>query len=72
MAQTQYYGTGRRKSSVARVFARPGKGAIKVNNLSLDAYFGRETDRMIVRQPLETAEANDKFDFFRNLIFFKI
>jgi|TARA_R110002096_G_scaffold183080_3_gene360901 small subunit ribosomal protein S9 len=63
MAQTQYYGTGRRKSSVARVFARPGKGAIKVNNLSLDAYFGRETDRMIVRQPLETAEANDKFDF---------
>ncbi|MBQ0724148.1 MAG: 30S ribosomal protein S9 [Cycloclasticus sp.] len=63
MAQTQYYGTGRRKSSVARVFARPGKGAIKVNNLSLDAYFGRETDRMIVRQPLETAEANEKFDF---------
>ena len=63
MAQTQYYGTGRRKSSVARVFARPGKGAIKINNLSLDAYFGRETDRMIVRQPLETAEANEKFDF---------
>tara|TARA_R110002074_G_scaffold145034_1_gene293337 strand:- start:203192 stop:203584 length:393 start_codon:yes stop_codon:yes gene_type:complete len=63
MAQTQYYGTGRRKSSVARVFARPGKGAIKVNNLSLDSYFGRETDRMIVRQPLELAEANEKFDF---------
>ncbi|MDX2426246.1 MAG: 30S ribosomal protein S9 [Cycloclasticus sp.] len=63
MAQTQYYGTGRRKSSVARVFARPGKGAIKVNNLALDNYFGRETDRMIVRQPLELAEASEKFDF---------
>jgi len=63
MAQTQYYGTGRRKSSVARVFARPGKGEIKVNDSSLDSYFGRETDRMIVRQPLETAEALEKFDF---------
>ncbi|ORU91164.1 MAG: 30S ribosomal protein S9 [Cycloclasticus sp. symbiont of Poecilosclerida sp. N] len=63
MAQTQYYGTGRRKSSVARVFARPGKGEIKINNASLDEYFGRETDRMIVRQPLETAEATSKFDF---------
>ena len=62
MAQTQYYGTGRRKSSVARVFARPGKGDIKINNLTLDAYFGRETDRMIVRQPLETTEAMEKFD----------
>jgi len=62
MAQTQYYGTGRRKSSVARVFARPGKGEIKINNSTLDAYFGRETDRMIVRQPLETTEALDKFD----------
>ncbi len=62
MAQTQYYGTGRRKSSVARVFARPGKGEIKINNATLDAYFGRETDRMIVRQPLETTEAMDKFD----------
>ncbi|HIF18797.1 MAG TPA: 30S ribosomal protein S9 [Cycloclasticus sp.] len=63
MAQTEYYGTGRRKSSVARVFARPGKGEIKINNATLDAYFGRETDRMIVRQPLETAEAMEKFDF---------
>ncbi|AFT68002.1 MAG: small subunit ribosomal protein S9 [Cycloclasticus pugetii] len=62
MAQTQYYGTGRRKSSVARVFARPGKGEIKINNATLDTYFGRETDRMIVRQPLETAEAMEKFD----------
>ena len=63
MAQPQYYGTGRRKSSVARVFARPGKGDIKINNETLDTYFGRETDRMIVRQPLETAEAMEKFDF---------
>ncbi|WP_288355882.1 30S ribosomal protein S9 [uncultured Cycloclasticus sp.] len=62
MAQTQYYGTGRRKSSVARVFARPGKGEIKINNATLDTYFGRETDRMIVHQPLETAEAMEKFD----------
>lgn len=64
MAQTQYYGTGRRKSSVARVFARPGKGDIQVNNAALDAYFGRETDRMIVRQPLETTELMEKFDFY--------
>ncbi len=63
MVQTQYYGTGRRKNSVARVFARPGKGDIKINNTTLDAYFGRETDRMIVRQPLELAEAEAKFDF---------
>jgi small subunit ribosomal protein S9 len=63
MAQTQYYGTGRRKSSVARVFVRPGKGEIQVNNSSLDDYFGRETDRMVVRQPLELAEATAKFDF---------
>ncbi|PHS73175.1 MAG: 30S ribosomal protein S9 [Cycloclasticus sp.] len=63
MAQTQYYGTGRRKSSVARVFARPGKGDIIVNNSPLDDYFGRETDRMVVRQPLELAEATGKFDF---------
>jgi small subunit ribosomal protein S9 len=63
MAQTQYYGTGRRKSSVARVFARPGKGAIKINNATLDEYFGRETDRMIIRQPLELVDASAKFDF---------
>jgi len=62
MAQTEYYGTGRRKSAVARVFARPGKGEIKINNATLDTYFGRETDRMIVRQPLETADAMAKFD----------
>ncbi|PCI17751.1 MAG: 30S ribosomal protein S9 [Piscirickettsiaceae bacterium] len=63
MAQTEYYGTGRRKSAVARVFARPGKGEITINSGTLAAYFGRETDRMIVRQPLETTDTASKFDF---------
>jgi len=58
----QYYGTGRRKSSSARVFVRPGSGSITVNNKSLDEFFGRETSRMIVRQPLETTETVEKFD----------
>jgi small subunit ribosomal protein S9 len=59
---TQYYGTGRRKSAKARVFITPGSGGINVNNRPLDEYFGRETARMIVRQPLELVELNDKFD----------
>lgn len=58
----QYYGTGRRKSAVARVFLRPGKGDIQVNNQPLDAYFGRETSRMIVRQPLVALDIINKFD----------
>ncbi len=62
MADQAYYGTGRRKSSTARVFLRPGKGAITVNAQPLDEYFGRETARMIVRQPLEVADLVDKFD----------
>jgi small subunit ribosomal protein S9 len=62
MSATQYYGTGRRKTSTARVFLRPGEGNIRVNNESLDDYFGRETARMIVRQPLETADMTGKFD----------
>lgn len=60
----QYYGTGRRKSSTARVFLRPGNGAITVNQRSLDEYFGRETSRMVVRQPLELTETLDKFDVY--------
>jgi small subunit ribosomal protein S9 len=60
----QYYGTGRRKSSVARVFMRPGKGNVVVNNKSLEAYFCRETACMVVRQPLETVEMMNKFDFY--------
>ena len=63
MAQQHYYGTGRRKSSSARVFMKAGKGDITVNSRPLDEYFGRETARMIVRQPLETLEVSDKFDF---------
>lgn len=62
MAVTQHYGTGRRKSSTARVFIRKGAGNITVNNRSLDTYFGRETSRMVVRQPLELTETLDKFD----------
>lgn len=62
MALNQNYGTGRRKTASARVFLRPGKGEIVVNNKALDEYFGRKTSRMVVRQPLETAQAGDRFD----------
>ena len=64
MADTQYYGTGRRKTSTARVFLRPGGGSINVNDRPLDQYFGREVARMIVRQPLELTETVEKFDVF--------
>jgi len=59
---TQYYGTGRRKSSIARVYLTSGDGRITVNKRPVDEYFGRETARMIVRQPLELTEVSDKFD----------
>lgn len=62
MASTEYYGTGRRKTSTARVFIKPGSGAITINNRSIDQYFGREVARMVVRQPLDTVAMNDKFD----------
>ncbi|WP_108125883.1 30S ribosomal protein S9 [Saccharospirillum mangrovi] len=58
----QHYGTGRRKTSAARVYLRPGNGDIRINKRSLEEYFGRETSRMIVRQPLELVEMTDKFD----------
>jgi len=64
MSNTQYYGTGRRKSSTARVFLRPGKGDVIVNQQPLDEYFGRETSRMVVRQPLELTETVEKFDAY--------
>ncbi len=57
-----YYGTGRRKSSTARVFMKPGKGSITINNRALDVFFGRETAQMIVRQPLELTQHVDTFD----------
>ena len=62
MSVTQYYGTGRRKTSTARVFIKTGGGNITVNKRPLDQYFGREVARMIVRQPLELVELADKFD----------
>ena len=62
MAVNSEYGTGRRKTSAARVFLSAGTGNIVVNNKPLDSYFGRQTARMIVRQPLEVIEAQDKFD----------
>jgi small subunit ribosomal protein S9 len=58
----QNYGTGRRKTAAARVFITPGSGNIMVNGQPLDEYFGRETARMIVRQPLEVAEASERYD----------
>ncbi len=64
MAENQYYGTGRRKSSTARVFVKPGKGNIVINKRSLEEYFGRPTARMVVRQPLELVEMTEKLDMF--------
>jgi small subunit ribosomal protein S9 len=57
------YGTGRRKTAAARVYMKPGSGKITVNDRPLDEFFGRETGRMIVRQPLETVQLTNKFDF---------
>jgi len=62
MATEQYYGTGRRKSSAARVYMTRGSGKIVINERPIDEFFGRETARMIVRQPLEKVEMVDKFD----------
>jgi small subunit ribosomal protein S9 len=64
MAVTSFYGTGKRKSSIARVWLKPGTGNITVNNKTLDAYFGRETSKMVVRQPLELTENVGKFDIY--------
>lgn len=62
MATSMNYGTGRRKTSTARVFLRPGSGNITVNDRTLDQFFGRKTARMIVRQPLELVQMETKFD----------
>lgn len=64
MAATRYYGTGKRKSSIARVWLTAGTGVITVNSKTIDAYFGRETSKMIIRQPLELTENVDKFDIY--------
>ncbi len=62
MATENFYGTGRRKTSTARVFIRPGSGSITVNGRPLDEFFGRQTARMIVRQALDVTDMHDKFD----------
>lgn len=62
MADTQYYGTGRRKTSSARVFLKSGNGNIIINDRTIEHYFGREVARMIVRQPLELTDSVEKFD----------
>ena len=67
MAAQTYYGTGRRKSSTARVHLKPGKGNIVINNRTLDEYFGRETSRMIVRQPFAAIDMEDRFDVLVNV-----
>ncbi|WP_392561692.1 30S ribosomal protein S9 [Orbus sturtevantii] len=64
MADNQYYGTGRRKSSSARVFIKPGSGNIVINQRTLEQYFGRDTARMVVMQPLELLEMVGKFDLY--------
>ncbi|WP_158367794.1 30S ribosomal protein S9 [Candidatus Williamhamiltonella defendens] len=64
MPENQHYGTGRRKSSTARVFIKPGSGNIVVNQRSLEVYFGRETARMVVYQPLGLLNMMNKFDLY--------
>lgn len=67
MAEVKYYGTGRRKSSVARVYLVPGNGKITINKRDIDEYFGLETLKVIVRQPLVLTETSDKFDIRINV-----
>lgn len=64
MAAASFYGTGKRKSSIARVWLKPGTGLITVNHKTLDEYFGRETSKMVVKQPLELTENMGKFDIY--------
>lgn len=67
MSVNYNYGTGRRKSAVARVFIKPGKGDITVNDKPVDVFFSRETGRMVVRQPLELTDTLNKFDIMVNV-----
>ena len=67
MADIQYYGTGRRKTSTARVYLRPGAGNVQVNHKSFETYFPNETLRMIIRQPLNLTETVGKFDVLANV-----
>jgi small subunit ribosomal protein S9 len=67
VAETQYYGTGRRKTSTARVYLRPGSGEVQINRKPFDRYFPNETLRMIIRQPLNLTETVNKFDIVVNV-----
>jgi len=67
VAEIQYYGTGRRKTSTARVYLRPGAGEVQVNRKPFDRYFPNETLRMIIRQPLQLTETANKFDIIVNV-----
>ncbi len=67
MAEEKYYATGKRKSSIARVWLTPGQGNIFVNKHSIDDYFGRETSKMVIRQPLELTDNVGKFDISVNV-----
>lgn len=67
MAEQKFYATGRRKSSIARVWMKPGTGEITVNKRPLDIFFGRETSKMVIRQPLELTDYNGKFDIYVNV-----
>lgn len=67
LASERYYGTGRRKSSIARVYLMPGSGKITINKKDMDDYFGLETLKIIVRQPLEATNTADKFDVLVNV-----
>ena len=67
MAEIQYYGTGRRKTSTARVYLRPGDGSVQINRKSFETYFPNETLRMIIRQPLNLTETANKFDIVVNV-----
>lgn len=67
MSVDKYYGTGRRKTAVARVYLRPGQGTITVNKRTIDNYFVNETHRMIIRQPLHLTDTAEKFDIYVNV-----
>lgn len=67
MAEQRYYATGKRKTSVARVWLQPGTGSITVNKISIDDFFGRETSKMVIRQPLELTDNVGKFDISVNV-----
>jgi len=67
MAEQKYYATGKRKTSIARVWMKPGSGEITINKRSMEEFFGRETSKMVVRQPLELTENEGKFDISVNV-----